>query len=365
MKNNDKPLNTNKNLNKRIRKNKLFLGLVHSALVFLILIFTLLIVSLILYILIKNGIMPEFKTSEGDFKKIISLIALISLVTGTAISFGSNYYAITPLGKLTGEMNRLASGNFKTRLKFPKPIRYLSAYKTLEESFNTMAEELQNTEMLRSDFINNFSHEFKTPIVSIAGFAKMLQRDNLSDEEKKEYARIIEKESMRLSFLATNILNLTKLENQNILTNSQSYNVSEQIRECILMFEQKWREKNIEIELNFDEYYIVANQELMVHVFINLIDNAIKFTPEYGKIAISIREINDEIIITLTNTGSEIAKENLKRIFNKFYQADESHSGEGGGVGLAIVKKIIDLHNANVYVESENMVTSFIITLQK
>ena len=312
----------------------------------------------------KYDIMPRFDTTEEDFIKTISFLGIVSLITGSAIGFGSNYYALNPLKKLTSEMNNLASGDFSTRLKWQKPLCFIPAYKNLAESFNTMAEELENTEMLRSDFINNFSHEFKTPIVSITGFAKLLQRDNISDEDKILYAEIIEKESLRLSFLATNILNLTKLENQNILTNQKTYNVSEQIRECFLMFEEKWRTKNINISLDFPEYVINANSDLMQHVFINLIDNAIKFTPENGDIIIELSENKGGLHIIFTNTGSEIAKEHQKKIFNKFYQADESHAGEGSGVGLAIVKKIIDLHNGCISVHSENMKTSFIIDLQ-
>ena len=350
-------------LNKKIKKSKILLTLYYSAFVFLILLLNLTVIGVVLFLLIRYDIMPAIETTEEDFKKTISLIGIISLITGGAIGFGSNYYALNPLKKLTMKMNLLSSGDFSTRLKFSKPISYLPTYKTLEESFNTMAEELKNTEMLRSDFINNFSHEFKTPIVSIAGFAKLLQRDGISDEEKKEYAKIIEKESMRLSFLATNILNLTKLENQNILTNAKPYNVSEQIRECVLMFEEKWRHKKIELDLGFDEYMINANSELMQHVFINLLDNAIKFTPDYGRISISIEQ-SDSTRITVSNTGSEISKENIKKIFNKFYQADESHSGEGSGVGLAIVKKIIDLHKGEIYAESKNSVTSFVIDLR-
>ena len=366
MKKNKKPLNLsfNKKLNKKIKKNKLLLGLIYSALVFLILLLSLLIVSVILYLLMKYHIMPEFNTTENDFIKTVTFIALVSIVTGSAIAFGSNYYAITPMGMLSGELNRLASGDFKTRLRFKKPIRYLPTYRILEESFNTMAEELENTEMLRSDFINNFSHEFKTPIVSIAGFARLMQRDNITEEEKKEYACIIEKESLRLSFLATNILNMTKLENQNILTNVKLYNVSEQIRECILMFEQKWREKKLDIELDFDDLNIAANSDLMSHVFINLIDNAIKFASEGCKISISIVQTLDNTRIIVSNTGSEISPENQKKIFNKFYQADESHASKGGGVGLAIVKKIVELHKGTINVESCNMRTSFIIDLQ-
>lgn len=151
-----------------------------------------------------------------------------------------------------------------------------------------MAEELENTQMLRSDFINNFSHEFKTPIVSIAGFAKLLRRGNLTDAQKEEYLAIIEEESLRLAAMATNVMNLTKVENQTILTDLTTFNLSEQIRACVLLLEEKWSRKELDLDLEFPEYTIRANEELLKQVWINLLDNAIKYSPNYGEIGVRI-----------------------------------------------------------------------------
>ena len=163
--------------------------------------------------------------------------------------------------------------------------------------------------------------------------------------------------------MATNVLNLTKVENQTILTGVTEYNLSEQIRSCVLLLENRWIKKHLEFSLEFDEHEICANEELLKQVFINLIDNAIKFSPEYGTVEIKIEKMNNHYNITVSNTGEEIPKESIEKIFNKFYQADESHAAEGNGVGLAIVKKIIELHKGKVDVKSEYGVTTFEIYL--
>jgi signal transduction histidine kinase len=224
-------------------------------------------------------------------------------------------------------------------------------------------EELENTEVLRSDFINNFSHEFKTPIVSIAGFAKLLKKGNLSEKEKAEYIDIIEKESLRLSYLATNVFNLTKIENQTILTEINEYNPAEQIRHCVLLLENKWSEKEIDFNIELEDILISANEELMDQVWINLLDNAIKFSESKSTIDIKMKKEKTSTSFTITNKGVTISKDNIDRIFRKFYQADESHAAEGNGVGLAIVKKIIELHKGKITVESENGVTSFTVII--
>jgi signal transduction histidine kinase len=228
-----------------------------------------------------------------------------------------------------------------------------------------MAEELEHTEMLRGDFVNNFSHEFKTPIVSITGFTKLLKHGNLSEEETQEYLDIIEEESLRLSAMATNVLNMTKVENQTILTNVSSYNLSEQIRSCVLLLENRWTNKNIEFNLEFDEHEISANEELLKQLWMNLIDNAVKYSPEYGFVTIKIRAEEEFYQVSIANAGIEIPKEKQKKIFEKFYQADESHSTEGNGIGLSIVKYVTELHSGEVSVESTKGITTFTVKLPK
>jgi signal transduction histidine kinase len=293
------------------------------------------------------------------------MVTINSLVLGAIISTTISRFPLKPVNKIITQMNRLASGDFKARLEIEGPLAKHSAVKEVTDSFNRMAEELQSTEMLRSDFINNFSHEFKTPIVSIAGFAKLLRRGSLPAEKQEEYLAIIETESMRLSQMATNVLNLTKVENQTILTDVTEYNLSEQIRSCILLLSEKWEQKEIEYALDFNEYTIHANEELLKQVWINLLGNAVKFTPVGGLIEVRITEQEATITVSVRNTGSEIAPEHQERIFNKFYQADESHASEGNGIGLAIVKRVVELHEGEISVSSGNGSTTFTVTLPK
>jgi len=228
-----------------------------------------------------------------------------------------------------------------------------------------MAEELENTQMLRSDFINNFSHEFKTPIVSIAGFAKLLRRGNLTDAQKEEYLAIIEEESLRLAAMATNVMNLTKVENQTILTDLTTFNLSEQIRACVLLLEEKWSRKELDLDLEFPEYTIRANEELLKQVWINLLDNAIKYSPNYGEIGVRISEGPQTLAVTITNYGPDIPRDKVNRIWGKFYQADESHSSEGNGIGLAVVQQVVHLHGGTAAVDSGNGSTAFTVELPK
>ena len=264
---------------------------------------------------------------------------------------------------LIQQINRLAAGDYSARLRFGRAFSSLPGMISLAESFNKMATELQSTEMLRHDFINNFSHEFKTPIVSIAGFAKLLRRGGLTEPQKEEYLAIIEEESLRLADMATNVLNLTKIENQTILTNVSSVDLSEQIRACILLLESKWTAKNIGFRIDFDEFEITANEELLKHVWINLLDNAIKFSPDSGIIEITIVRDGRYISVRITNNGEKIPGEALGKIFKKFYQADESHSSQGNGIGLAVVKKVVELHKGTVAAESSDSITAFTVKL--
>lgn len=262
-------------------------------------------------------------------------------------------------------MNRLASGDFKARLSIWKPLKNHPTFAEITDSFNTMAQELENTQMLRSDFINNFSHEFKTPIVSIAGFAKLIRKGNLTDEQKEEYLAIIEEESLRLSAMATNVLALTNIENQTILTDVSTYNLSEQLRSCVLLLEEYWSRRNLSLELEFDEYEISANEELLRQVWINLLDNAIKFSPPTGEVILQITQKESILRVRVTNFGSEIPEDKMDKIWGKFYQADESHASQGNGIGLAIVKYIVELHKGEVSVKSQNGMTTFTVELPK
>lgn len=293
------------------------------------------------------------------------LISLLIMVVGFGAVILVMRALLKPINLLVTQMNRLAYGDYKARLNLDKYTKSSPAFQEMSDSFNTMAQELEGTEMLRSDFINNFSHEFKTPIVSIAGFAKLLRRGNLSPQQQEEYLGIIEKESLRLADMANNVLNLTKVENQAILTDVTVFNLSEQLRSSVLLLEDKWTRKEIEPELEMGEIMITANRELLKQVWVNLLDNGIKFAPEGATLSVTAEELEDGVRVSIRNTGSTIAPEETERIWRKFYQVDRSHSGAGNGVGLAVVKRITELHGGEVYVRSDENSTTFTVELPK
>ena len=348
---------------RELRKHRRALNITVLIYLLLDMLIALLVAIGIVVLLLHFELLPAQGSGQADSKYVILFMALINLVSGAIVITLTNRWTLKYINRVINQMNRLANGDFKARLSFGTPMDKHPTVREVTESFNAMAEQLDGTEMLRSDFINNFSHEFKTPIVSIAGFAKLLKRGNLTKEQRMEYLDIIEEESLRLSAMATNVLNMTKVENQTILTNVTRFNLSEQLRNSVLMLESKWTKKQIEFELNFKEHMIEANEELLKHVWVNLIDNAIKFSPDYGTVEVAVTEQEERIFVTISNNGSKIPEDKIKHIFNKFYQADESHTSEGNGIGLALVKGVTQLHGGEVSVKSDNHKTSFTVEL--
>lgn len=346
-------------------KQRFALTLLFSFVVFCILVITVLIVNVIVLVLAQFGVFANDQMDISVVELIMLLITGASLAIGTLISVLMGKFPLKPFNTMINGLNQLAKGDYKTRIKFGKLIRRHPAMTELTKSFNTLAEELENTEMLRSDFVNNFSHEFKTPIVSIAGFAKLLKRGKLSPEQQMEYLNVIEEESLRLADMATNVLNMTKVENQSILSNVTEFNLSEQLRACVLMLERKWSKKSIEFSMDFGEHTIEGDEELLKQIWLNLVDNAVKFSPEGGLVEITIQNTETTLRVSVINNGPEITPDVQKRIFDKFYQAEESHANEGSGIGLAVVKRIVDLHAGTVSVHSENQLNLFLVELPK
>lgn len=347
---------------KEEKKERISLSLLLSIVVIGHLVITTVLVGVAVLVLMRLDVL---KGQNQTAPTLIVILVAANIVVGTLVTFILIRFPMKPVQMLIDQMNRLASGDYSARLKFGPILKKNSTMVKMADSFNTLAQELENTELLRSDFINNFSHEFKTPIVSIAGFAKVLKRGNLSADQQAEYLDVIEAESLRLSYMATNVLNLTKVENQTILTDVTTFNLSEQLRSSILLLENKWERKNQDFQLYFGEHEIRANEELLKQVWINLIDNAIKFSPEGGVIEVRIEEGEKVVRVAVTNSGPEISPENRKKIFNKFYQADESHASDGNGVGLAIVRQVVRLHKGTVSVESKNARNTFTVELPK
>lgn len=344
---------------------KTFFGMtfLFAFIIFIAMVGTVAVSAVATFFIVKSDLIPTTDEMVPLIWTTCAIMATISFPVGGLVAVLVSKMPLRPIREMMESMDRLASGDFRTRIAPGPVMRRYPNFVALTESFNKMAEQLEATEVLRSDFVNNLSHEFKTPIVSIAGFARLLRRGRLTEEQQQEYLTIIEEESLRLSNMATNVLNLTKIENQTILTDTAAYNLSEQIRSCVLLLEDEWTRKELELSLDFDEYTITASEELMKHVFINLLDNAMKFSPQGGVVRVEISREGGMTRVAVSNTGPEIPPEVREKIFRRFYQADESHATVGNGIGLAVVKRVTELHRGNVTVECDRGVTTFTVTL--
>ena len=352
------------NFKNRDRKQRYSLILMFSLLVFGILLVAVTLAAVFAWLLVRFDVIKSVSDSAKP-SVFASLMVGISVVMGMVIAFFAIRLPLGPINKLINQINRMSDGEYDAKVNFSPAINRINSFKELSDSFNKLSDELKNTELLRSDFINNFSHEFKTPIVSILGFARLLKRGNLSEEQKAQYINAIEEESLRLSYMATNVLSLTRVENRRILTDVSKFNLSEQLRSSILLLEDKWVKKELELDIDIGEFEIEANEELLKEIWINLLDNAIKFADVGGRVSLKISETGETLEISIGNTGSEIPEDAADKIWRKFYQADESHASEGNGIGLAIVKRIVELHSGNISVNSENKFTEFTVELPK
>lgn len=317
--------------------------------------------ALVNYFLIQSKILPQGDEGALGIFWVIAF-TLFCIAMGVGLSFVLGKLLVRPVRKLIEGMTELSEGNFSTRISLGK---YVDNTTEITKTFNLLAKQLQSTEILRSDFVNNFSHEVKTPLVSITGLMSLLKKDNLSKEKRLQYIELIEEEVQRLSSMTTNMLNLSKLEKQEILSDKTKFNLSEQIRTCVLLLEKKWTKKKTRLALDFDEHTLFASEDLMKQVWINLIDNAIKFSKEKATVSISISESENDVTVSVANTGEKIREEDLDKIFNKFFQSDESRNKEGHGIGLSIVKRIIYLHEGKINVTSTDEKTVFTVVLPK
>lgn len=311
------------------------------------------------------GILESQDISVNVFL-LIAAITISSMLIGALLAAFAPKFAFKRLSRISEGMREIARGNFKARLPEADKADALSEFGELERTFNQMASELDGLEIFKNDFINNFSHEFKTPIVSLRGFARQLQSGNLSEEQRKEYIDIIVTESERLAKMSTNVLLLSKLENQQIVTEQVKFDLDEQIRSSILLFEKEWSEKEIELDINLEPIKYTFNEEMLSHVFINLFSNAVKFTAKGGAISCSLYDNGSDVIYEITDSGIGMSEETVNRIFEKFYQGDTSHSSLGTGIGLNIVSRVVTLAGGKISVKSElNKGSTFKVTLPK
>ncbi len=259
-----------------------------------------------------------------------------------------------PLHMLAEATEQVSNGDFSVYVPTIHTADRLDYLDVMILDFNRMVEELGSVETLKTDFVSNVSHEMKTPISVIKNYAELLQTGKGTEEERKEYARNIEEAAARLSDLISNILRLNKLENQRIDPEIESYDLCGQLEECILHYEELWDEKDLELEVDMEEKAVVqADRSLMEMVWNNLLSNAIKFTEPGGSVSIRQTTSADHVEVAVTDTGCGMSRENVRHIFDKFYQGDTSHSKEGNGLGLALVQRILTLMNGEISVISE------------
>ena len=259
-----------------------------------------------------------------------------------------------PLHRLADATQQVAGGDFSVYVPTIHTADRLDYLDVMMLDFNKMVEELGSVETLKTDFVSNVSHEMKTPIAVIKNYAELLQMKNASDGEKAEYARNIEEAAGHLSALISNILKLNKLENQRIDPEIESYDLCGQLEECILQYEELWDEKELELEVDMEEKAVIqADPSLMELVWNNLLSNAIKFTEQGGKVTVRQATEAEYVEVSVSDTGCGMSKESIRHIFDKFYQGDTSHSKEGNGLGLALVKRILVLMNGDIQVVSQ------------
>ncbi len=298
---------------------------------------------------------------DWEIPLLIELL-VVSLFIGWVVTSLLSKMFFAPIKKLRKAMEKVADGDFKVCLETNSTSQEIQE---IYSGFNLMAQELSTMEILQTDFVSNVSHEFKTPITAIEGYATLLQDcDNLS-EEQRAYVEKIYLNTHRLSKLVGNILLLSKVDNQEITTNQITYRLDEQIRQVIVLLEPEWSKKDIEFDVEMQRIEYTGNDNLLFHVWNNLIGNAIKFNVEGGYINIRLFQEGDYVVFSIADNGPGIAVEVQKHIFDKFYQSDSSHKEEGNGLGLALAKRILEISNGEIRVENQENGAKFIVKLKQ
>lgn len=267
---------------------------------------------------------------------------------GVAVTNHMTKMLIDPIAKLRSAMREVADGDFKVEAKCESRIQDVQ---DIYDSFNSMVRELSTTETLQTDFISDVSHEFKTPINAIEGYAALLEGEP-SPEEQRAYVEKILFNTRRLSALTGNILLLSKLSNQSILPQKTQFRLDEQIRQAIVALEQMWSEKELGFEVELAETPFFGYESLLPHVWTNLIGNAVKFSPKGGEIRIKMMRTEGAVVFTIEDDGPGIVPGDEEHIFTKFYQSESSHGMEGNGLGLALVRQIVEMSGGSVDVQN-------------
>lgn len=317
------------------------------SMVFVIILFFVCILSVLAYLYFRLG---NNTIGHRNMFPPVLMMMLFSLITGTTISIMVGKKILSPITDFSRAAKEIAGGNFDIYLNESHRVDEISE---VAHHFNLMVQELRSIETLRTDFVVNVSHEFKTPIAAIEGYAMLLQEENLSKAEHDEYTGMIIESSRQLSNLSGNILKISKLENQEMLSELAEYPLDEQLRQALLLLESLWSAKQLNLDIELDEQRYYGNEELMMQVWLNVLGNAIKFTPEGGTISVALHSDGEWISVVIADTGLGMTQKVRKHIFEKFYQGDLARSAGGNGLGLPLAARIISLSKGSIEVRSE------------
>lgn len=300
----------------------------------------------------------EIVNKHTQNKTVIAIVMLVAIIilalVATIIDYIRRKLTVDkPVNEILTATDKIASGDFTARLKITKDYAHYNELDFIKENLNKMASELEKTEVLHNDFISNVSHEIKTPLAIISNYASALQGDDIDGETRKKYAQTLASASQRLTDLVQNILKLNKLENQQLTPELTKFRLDESLAQTIISYEDLIESKGIELDCDLQEVELTSCPEYLDIVWHNLLSNAIKFTGQGGKVGVYLKKESGRAIVSITDTGCGISNEVGERIFDKFYQGDTSHQKEGNGLGLTLVKKVIDVLGGQITVESQ------------
>ena len=338
-------------------KRRKFLVAVNHYVVFFLLAAAILTCCMMLFVTILQWTM-NIELTEADLgnaaKYTFGNVMFLSLVCTILDAIRRKITVERPVKQITDAARAIMNGDFSVRIDPNRSLDPEDKFNEIITCFNAMAAELEGTETLRTDFIANVSHELKTPLAVMGNYATMLQQPDLPEDQRMEYAKAISGASRRLASLITNILKLNKLENQQIFPHAEKYDLGEQLCESLLQYESVWERENIDIETDIaDDVPVNADRELLSLVWNNLLSNAFKFTPTGGTVSLTLTATEHQAVVKVQDTGCGMSAETGAHIFEKFYQGDTSHATRGNGLGLALVKRVVDIVHGEISVESE------------
>ncbi|MBQ9113515.1 MAG: HAMP domain-containing histidine kinase [Clostridia bacterium] len=318
-------------------------------------VFFFILIALVIQIAVLSYDFIIQKTENNFLIGVLLLIdiLILSFVCTTVDVIRRKFMVEKPVEKILKATDKIAKGDFSARLQPDHEYGKYTGYDLIIENINTLAAELEKTEVLKTDFISNVSHELKTPLTVIQNYSQLLQKEDLDEESRKKYAKILSQAAKRFSDLITNILKLNKLENQKIQPEYQRFDLTALVAECVVAYEELLENKKIELVCDLDEVMAYSVPSLLELIWNNLLSNAAKFTNEGGRVEITLKKQGKNAVVSVSDTGCGISPETGARIFEKFYQGDTSHSQEGNGLGLALVKKVVDVLGGEISVHSE------------